>query len=90
MSQHPFYEPTNEFIERHNLTINEAETWVELAENVSRPKRELHFNKETGLIILFLADNGHINYHEYHVFTGYLPDEAALEAVIKYTRWLEG
>jgi hypothetical protein len=32
MKQHPFYEPTNEFIERHGLHIDEAETWVELSD----------------------------------------------------------
>lgn len=87
MPQHPYYEPTNEFIERHGLHISEAETWAELTDALDSPTRSLHYNKETGAIILFEGEKGYINYHEDCVFHGFLPDEAALESVIQWTSW---
>ena len=77
MKNHGYYEPTNGFIERHKLHIDEAETWVELSGEGSR---KLLYDKEDGQISL-------IDDFDIIVFQGYLPSEEALENVIAYTNW---
>ena len=82
---HPHYQLTNAFAERHALQVFEAETWVELQS--ADGNRELYYHKDTGQILLFKWQEYSVNKSEDMVFSGYLPDEAALEAVITYTRW---
>jgi len=87
MKQHLFYEPTDEFIQRLGLHIEEAETWVELIdkESILEATRGIGFNKETGQVRLWIAPSRYLSSEL--LFDGYLPDEAALEAVIKWTNW---
>lgn len=74
---HPYYEPTNAFIERHALRINEAEVWVYMSrEDGAR----IDYNKDTGGIVL-RDPYGDVP------FSGFLPDEQALENIIAYTKW---
>lgn len=77
MRNHPHYEPSNAFIERHGLTIEETEVWVYL------PRADgfrLDYNKETGCIVL-RDESGEVS------FCGFVPTEEALEQVIAYTNW---
>lgn len=88
MKKREIYQPSNEFINRHNLCIDEQETWVDLDNAPSRDEAtaSIAFNKDTGLFHLYTIGRQRA-FDTECLFSGYLPDEAALEAVIKWTRW---
>ena len=84
---HPYYEPTDAFIDRYGLKVDEAETWVELYSQDINKKRELYYQKKTGQIIIFKYQQGSLNKSEDCVFSGFVPNEQALENIIAYTGW---
>ncbi|MGI4873244.1 MAG: hypothetical protein ACRYFX_18945 [Janthinobacterium lividum] len=90
MPQHPYYEPSPKFIQRHGLHIDEAEMMAILWKNEPDYAEEsggpgIDYHKGTGRIVLF-HHNGDPETTPI-LFDGYLPDEAALESVIKWTNW---
>jgi hypothetical protein len=93
MEEHPYYEPTNTFLERYRLQISEAEDWVtfQAEEEINRfTQRYIAYNKRTGELILTKAtgwkkDDGSPVYS--NLFDGFLMDEATLHSVIIWTRW---
>lgn len=86
---HPHYVPTDAFVARHSLFVEEDERWVSLAdtEDLLKQKRTLAFNKKYGQIALSKYIEICGQRCEQVVFCGFLPDEVTLEAIIKYTNW---
>ena len=84
---HLYYEPTDAFIDRYGLQVDEAETWVELYSPDRNKRREMYYQKATGQIILFKYQPASSNKAEDVVFSGFVPDEQALENIIAYTGW---
>lgn len=89
MKSHSFYEPTDDFIERHGLHIDEQETWVSLTDNADweRVSKHIDFNKETGWLHIYFSKGAVPNRAFGILFSGYLPDEEALCAVLGYVGW---
>lgn len=89
MATHPHYAPTEEFIARHALRIDEAETWVQLLDGTDRNNvtKHLLYNKETGQIVLGKKDALWHLAPEETVFNGFVATEHELEQIIRYTRW---
>ena len=89
---HPHYTPSPEFLQRHGLHIDEAETWVDFndTEYWAVATKWITCNKETGetrLIKREMRSADRFTDASKVLFIGCLPDEAALESVIKWTNW---
>jgi hypothetical protein len=86
---HPYYAPSQGFIERYNLHITEACGWVYYQDHPDdrEATKFVALWPETGRLVLAKQDpstpGGDLN----NVFDGYLPSEEALEQVIQWTKW---
>lgn len=92
MPTHSNYEPTNDFIERHGLYIDEAEIWVDLNNTAywAVATKWISYSKETGEVHLVkraMESADRFTDSQKVLFMGHLPDEAAIESVIKWTNW---
>lgn len=87
---HPYYVPSQAFIERHGLLLYVAENNYQVYYNTALSldaSRLMCFYEDTGRLYLGKQDCVNPTGDLETIFDGFLPNEQALEQVIEWTKW---